>query len=143
MSKKPTNETEEQVKNTGTEAEDEKNSTNEPGKVNATNDGDNQTGDQTESKEEKAQERKIAAAEKSFKKQLDGMKKVTLTIPEDPLNPDDVVPVGWNGVIYAIPRGVEVEVPKVIADIWRESYQKTQEVNKRIRESTKKELKIL
>lgn len=139
MSKK----TEDQVKGNETGAEDEKNSTNEPGKVNATNVAGDPDAPEKESKKEKEQERKIAAVEKSYKKQLEGMKKVSLTIPEDPLNPDDVVPVGWNGIIYAIPRGVEVEVPKVIADIWRESYQKTQEVNKRIRESTKKELKIL
>lgn len=97
----------------------------------------------TPTADEKASERKIAKQENALKAQLKKRKKVSLTIPEDPLNPDDVVPVGWNGIIYAIPRGIEVEVPDVIADIWRESYQKTQEVNKRIRESTKKELKIL
>ncbi|OMD92990.1 hypothetical protein BSK49_00985 [Paenibacillus odorifer] len=95
------------------------------------------------STEEKAAERKLAKQENGLKQQLKKMKKVLLTIPEDPLNPDDVVPIGWNGVIYAVPRGIEVEVPEVIANIWRESYQKTQEVNKRIRESTKKELKII
>ncbi|WP_059049995.1 hypothetical protein [Paenibacillus senegalimassiliensis] len=93
--------------------------------------------------EEKAAEKKLAKQEASYKAQLKKMKKVKLTIPEDPLNPDDVVPVGWNGVIYAIPRGIEVEVPEVIRDIWQESYTKTQAVNKRIRESTKRELKIL
>jgi hypothetical protein len=98
---------------------------------------------ESEAKAERAAERKIAKQENSLKQQLKKMKKVKLTIPEDPLNPDDVVPVGWNGIIYAIPRGIEVEVPEVIADIWRESYKKTQEVNKRIRESVKKELKIL
>ncbi|MBA9088726.1 hypothetical protein FHR92_005244 [Fontibacillus solani] len=97
----------------------------------------------TPAADEKASERKLAKQESALKSQLKKMKKVKLTIPEDPLNPDDVVPVGWNGIIYAIPRGIEVEVPEVIAEIWRESYQKTQEVNKRIRESTKKELKIL
>ncbi|RGL39002.1 hypothetical protein DXC69_03005 [Paenibacillus polymyxa] len=91
---------------------------------------------------EKQLESKIAREEKDYKKQLAKMKKVTMTIPEDPNNPDDVVPVVWNGIVYTIPRGVEVEVPEVIRDIWRESYTKTQEVNKRIRESVKKELKI-
>lgn len=92
---------------------------------------------------EKAAERKLTKQENALKAQLRKMKKVKMTIPEDPLNPDDVVPVGWNGIIYAIPRGIEVEVPEVIRDIWQESYTKTQAVNKRIRESTKKELKIL
>ncbi|WP_342416267.1 hypothetical protein NST83_01180 [Paenibacillus sp. FSL R10-2782] len=91
---------------------------------------------------EKQLENQITREEKDFKKQLVKMKKVFMTIPEDPNNPDDVVPVGWNGVIYTIPRGIEVEVPEVIRDIWRESYAKTQEVNKRIRDSVKKELKI-
>ncbi|PNQ82691.1 hypothetical protein [Paenibacillus sp. F4] len=91
---------------------------------------------------EKKLESQIAREEKDYKKQLAKMKKVTMTIPEDPNNPDDVVPVVWNGIVYTIPRGVEVEVPEVIRDIWRESYTKTQEVNKRIRESVKKELKI-
>lgn len=92
---------------------------------------------------EKAGEKQIARQENALMKQLNKMKKVNMTIPDDPLNPDDVVPVGWNGIIYAIPRGIEVEVPEVIRDIWKESYEKTQEVNKRIRESTKKEIKIL
>lgn len=92
---------------------------------------------------EKSLERQIAKAERSYKTQLEGMKKVSLTIPEDPNNPDDVVPITWNGITYAVPRGIEFEVPEVIRDIWKESYEKTQAVNKRIRESVKKEIKIL
>lgn len=78
-------------------------------------------------------EAQIRREEKSVKEQLEAMPKVSIEIPEDPNNPDDVVPVGWQGVIYAIPRGQMFEVPKVIYDIWKESYQKTKEVNKRIR----------
>lgn len=92
---------------------------------------------------EKSLERQITKAERSYKSQLEGMKKVSLTIPEDPNNPDDVVPITWNGITYAVPRGIEFEVPEVIRDIWKESYEKTQAVNKRIRESVKKEIKIL
>ncbi|MEH7082964.1 hypothetical protein V7139_09550 [Neobacillus drentensis] len=88
-------------------------------------------------------EAKIAKEEKNLKKQLDAMPKVSIEIPEDPNNPDDVVPVGWNGIIYAIPRGQQFEVPKVIYEIWRESHKKTQEVNKRIRESVNKEITVL
>jgi hypothetical protein len=88
-------------------------------------------------------EAQIAQEEKNLKKQLDEMPKVFIEIPEDPNNPDDVVPVGWNGIIYAIPRGQQFEVPKVIYEIWRESHKKTQEVNKRIRESVTKEITVL
>ena len=92
---------------------------------------------------ERNMEAQIAKQEKTLRQRLDEMKKVSIEIPEDPNNPDDVVPVGWNGIIYAIPRGQQFEVPKVIYDIWRESHKKTQEVNKRIRESINKEIQIL
>ncbi|WP_342440017.1 hypothetical protein NSS79_15425 [Paenibacillus sp. FSL L8-0436] len=92
---------------------------------------------------EKAGERQVARQESALMKQLAKMKKVKITIPDDPLNPDDVVPVGWNGIIYAIPRGQEFEVPEVIYDIWKESYTKTQAVNKRVRENANREIKIL
>ncbi|WP_028609228.1 hypothetical protein [Paenibacillus harenae] len=88
-------------------------------------------------------EAQIAVEEKSLKQQLQEMKKVKLTIPEDPNNPDDVVPIGWNGIIYAVPRGMEFDVPEVIRDIWQESYSKTMAVQRRIRESVNKEIKII
>lgn len=88
-------------------------------------------------------EAQIAKEEKSIKQQLKAMKKVPIEIPEDPNNPDDIVPVGWQGVIYSIPRGQQFEVPEVIYHVWKESYEKTKEVNKRIRESIKKEIKIM
>lgn len=95
------------------------------------------------SESEKNMEAKLVREEKTLKQQLDEMPKVTIEIPEDPNNPDDVVPVGWNGIIYAIPRGQQFEVPEVIYNIWKESHKKTQEINKRIRESVKKEIKVL
>lgn len=88
-------------------------------------------------------ERQIAREEKTLKQQLDEMDKVEIEIPDDPNNPGDIVPVGWNGIIYAIPRGISFEVPRVIYDIWKESHTKTQAVNKRVRESVTKEIKIL
>jgi hypothetical protein len=95
------------------------------------------------SQSERNMEAQIARQEKTLRQRLDEMPKVSIEIPEDPNNPDDVVPVGWNGIIYAIPRGQQFEVPKVIYDIWRESHKKTQEVNKRIRESVTKEIQVL
>lgn len=94
-------------------------------------------------KHEKSLELKAKEQEKTIKQKLDAMKKVSIEIPEDPNNPDDVVPVGWQGVIYAIPRGQQFEVPEVIYQVWKESYEKTKEVNKRIRESTQKEIQVL
>lgn len=93
--------------------------------------------------DEKNLEAQIKKQEKSLKEQLDSYPKVMMEIPEDPNNPDDVVPVGWNGIIYAIPRGRQFEVPKPIYDVWKYSYEQTKAVNKRIRESTKKEIQVL
>ncbi|RUS42273.1 hypothetical protein [Cohnella sp. AR92] len=88
-------------------------------------------------------EAEIRKQEKSLRQQLDEMPKVTIEIPIDENNPDDVAVVGWNGIIYSIPRGIEFEVPVVIRDIWKESHEKTKAVNKRIRESINKEIVIM
>jgi hypothetical protein len=97
----------------------------------------------TKNQSEANLEAQIKKEEKTLRQQLESFPKVPIEIPEDPNNPDDVVPVGWNGIIYAIPRGKQFEVPKPIYDIWKYSYEKTKEVNKRIRESTKKEIQVL
>jgi hypothetical protein len=94
-------------------------------------------------KSEKQLEAEIVKEEKSLKAQLDSFKKVSIEIPEDPNNPDEVVPVGWNGIIYAIPVGQQFEVPEPIYEIWKESHQKTKAANKRIRESVNKEIQVL
>jgi hypothetical protein len=96
-----------------------------------------------ENKSEKQLEAEIIKQEKSLKAQLDEFPKVPIEIPEDPNNPDDVVPVGWNGIIYAIPVGQQFEVPKPIYDIWKESHEKTKAANKRIRDSINKEIQVL
>jgi hypothetical protein len=88
-------------------------------------------------------EAEIKKQEKTLKQQLESFPKVMMEIPEDPNNPDDVVPVGWNGIIYAIPRGRQFEVPQPIYEIWKYSYEQTKAVNKRIRESTRKEIQVL
>lgn len=45
-------------------------------------------------------------------------KKVTIKIPIDPLNPNDIdVPVGVNGDFTVIKRGEKVEVSQNIVDI--------------------------
>jgi len=76
---------------------------------------------------------KLTEDQQSTLTQLQARPKKTILIPEDPLNPNDfVVPVAINGVTYAIPRGQEFEVPDVIYDVWKESYTKTQEANRRI-----------
>jgi len=93
--------------------------------------------------EEKSLETQAKEEEKTLKQQLKDRPKKLVHIPEDPANPDDVVSVTWNGITYAIPRGQQFEVPDVIADIWTESYKQTQAVNRRIRESTRKEIQVL
>lgn len=93
---------------------------------------------------EQTLEKEAALAEKTTKALLDEMPKVKIIIPHDPQNPSDkVVPVGCNGVTYAIPRGVQVEVPQVIADIWNDSYSRTVAANNRIEESVDKEVKVM
>jgi hypothetical protein len=98
--------------------------------------------EEEQSEAEKNLEAQIASMDKTLLQQLAKMPKVAIEIPEDPNNPDDVVPVGWNGIIYAIPRGRQFEVPKAIYEIWKESHEKTKEVNKRIRESVTKEIVV-
>lgn len=87
-------------------------------------------------------EKQIRDQEKSLKDKLKTMKKVSIEIPEDPNNPDDVVPVTWNGITYAIPRGRQFEVPEAIYNVWKESHERTKAVNKRIRESSQKEIMV-
>lgn len=88
-------------------------------------------------------EAQIAMEEKSMKKRLAERPKVKISVPRDPSNPNDTQLVVWNGVTYSIPRGVTVEVPDLIAGIWEESYNKTDEINMRIEESINKEVKIM
>lgn len=94
-------------------------------------------------KHEESLEAEARRQEKSIAQQLKEMKHVSIEIPEDPNNPDDVVPVGWQGVIYAIPRGQRFDVPEVIYEVWKESHERTKEVNKRIRESVTKEITVI
>jgi hypothetical protein len=93
-------------------------------------------------KSEKQIERDLAKEEVSVKAMLAKEKKVPIFIPEDPLNPDDVVPVGINGVVYAIPRGQQFEVPESIYKVWKYSYDKTVEANKRIKVEKNKEIQV-
>lgn len=103
---------------------------------------DNEKSPEQMQMEEKAYERQAAEAEKSVMEQLKAMPKVSILIPDDPANPDDkVLPIGFNGVIYTVPRGIQVDVPQAIAEIYNYSYTKTREVNQRIENSTKKEIK--
>jgi hypothetical protein len=88
-------------------------------------------------------EAQIALEERSFKQQLAARPKVKISVPRDPNNPNDTQIVVWNGVVYSIPRGVTVEVPDLIADIWQESYNKTDEINMRIEESVNKEVRVM
>jgi hypothetical protein len=80
--------------------------------------------------------------EKSLKETLDAMPKKTLHIPEDDNNPGDVVPIGWNGIIYAVPRGISFEVPEVIADIWQNAYTQTQKAKRKMTITENKEIAV-
>lgn len=80
--------------------------------------------------------------EQGLKEQLAAMPKKSIHIPEDEQNPGDVVPIGWNGIIYAVPRGQTFEVPEVIADIWENAYRQTQMAKRKITISEKKDIII-
>lgn len=94
-------------------------------------------------KTEKQIEKEIAKQELTVKQLLDAEKKVPIFIPEDPLNPDDVVPVGINGVIYAIPRGAQFEVPESIYKVWKYSYDETVKANKKIKVEKNKDIQVI
>lgn len=94
-------------------------------------------------KEEARLEKELAKQEKTMKARLASEPKKTILIPENPMNPNEIVPVGVNGVIYAIPVGQEFEVPESIYNTWKYSYDKTREANKRMEQVLKKEIKIL
>lgn len=111
--------------------------------VNETETTETETIGVAETRPAKVTEAELTKEIKNFKEYLDKQPKVSIMIPEDPLNPDDVVPIGINGVIYAIPRGQMFEVPKPIADIWNNSYKETQKANQKIRKSMEKDIQIM
>ncbi|WP_028589431.1 hypothetical protein [Paenibacillus massiliensis] len=93
---------------------------------------------------EKKLEKRAKAAEKTMLQKLRAMKKVEITIPDDTQNPGDkVVPISVNGVIYTVPRGIPTEVPEAVAEVWRDSYNRTRAANQRIEDSVNKEVKIM
>lgn len=92
---------------------------------------------------------KETLTEKQIQNEIDDMKskldkepKVPIYIPDDPLNADDVVPVGVNGVIYAIPRGQSFQVPKSIYEAWKYSYDNTKKANDKIKKSMDKDIVV-
>lgn len=98
---------------------------------------------QTVSDSEAIAEVKIAKDEKNFKVWLKQQPKVPIHIPENPMNPGEVVPVGLNGVVYAIPTGQDFEVPKPIYDVWKYAHEETRAANQQAQRILNKELKIL
>lgn len=94
------------------------------------------------SQEEKAMEKDFAKQEKSMKQILNAEKKVKIFIPENPNNPNEVVPVSLNGVTYAIPVGQEFDVPESIYRVWKYSYDKTREANIKMQQLLTKEIAV-
>lgn len=93
---------------------------------------------------EQSLEKLAAEAERTAAQQLHDMPKVSIIIPDDPQNPaDKVVPIGFNGVVYTVPRGIMVEVPQAIYEIYQDSYNRTRAVNQRIENSTQQEIKVM
>jgi hypothetical protein len=65
-------------------------------------------------------------------KQL-SMDKVKLFIPEDPINVDKFRYVQVNGVEYYLGVGKEIEVPACVAEVWHDSYSRTQQAKAQIK----------
>lgn len=80
----------------------------------------------------------LAAADKTMKQMLLEQPKRKIMIPEDPLNTNEPVPVCVNGVIFAVPRGIAVDVPESVAEVWEYSYEQTRKANRQL--STVKEI---
>lgn len=85
------------------------------------------------SKEEEANEAALKESDKKMKDILLAQPKKTIFIPEDPLNPDEAYTVVVNGVIFGIPRGIEVQVPESVAEVWKWSYEQTRRANNAIK----------
>lgn len=94
-------------------------------------------------KTEQTMERDMAKAEQSTLAALKKCKKVPIFIPIDPNNPDDVTVVGINGVIYSIPRGEQYEVPEPVYKVWKDSFDKTREAEKKMTVKRDKKLEVL
>lgn len=68
----------------------------------------------------------------SEKEKQMAMPKVTILIPKDPLNKENAKWVCVNGVDYYLAVGKQIEVPECVAEVWNESYEKTQAAYERI-----------
>jgi hypothetical protein len=102
-----------------------------------------QAKDEAIAKQEAAMEKTFAKQEQSVKAMLKAQKQVAIHIPENPNNPGEIVPVGFNGVIYAIPTGQDFEVPQSIYDTWKYAYDKTREANRKMDQLLNKEITIM
>lgn len=82
---------------------------------------------------EENSEKMAREAEKSTLQQLKEMEQVSIHVPVDPTNEDEkVVVVGVNGVFWPVERGKEIKVPKAVAEVYRDSYERTKKVEKRM-----------
>lgn len=86
------------------------------------------------SEEEQRNEKALNEADKRMKDILLAQPKRLIHIPEDPLNPsDESVIIAVNGVIFGVPRGLDIEVPESVAEAWKWSYQQTRRANEKIK----------
>ncbi len=64
-------------------------------------------------------------------------------IPKDPQNKDDThYPIGVNGIIFNVRRGEMVQVPLAVAEVWEDSFRRTEEANDRIDRSTSEKVEL-
>jgi hypothetical protein len=66
-------------------------------------------------------EKELAKDEKDMKRRILAEPKVPVMIPDDPINPGGAEYVSLNGVVFLVPKGKMVDVPKPIAEVIQDS----------------------
>lgn len=83
-------------------------------------------------KEERLQTKEIEQAFADEKQRQLAQPKVKLFIPKDPINPEPTRYVQINGVEYFLGVGKQIEVPECVAEVWHDSYTRTEQAKAEI-----------
>ena len=83
---------------------------------------------------DKFAERNFEQIALNTKADLEKAEKVNIIFPSDPTNPyDDIQYFNLNGMIYQFPKGEEVQVPRPLYEIWKDSYNRTKKGEARVK----------
>lgn len=59
-------------------------------------------------------------------------------IPAVKFIPEETVPIGWNGITIYVTKGIEIEVPQMFYDVYRDSRQGTMQAYRNAQASLEK-----